>query len=344
MKHILVNSCHGNAPAIIGTSIAQEIAANYRAVGETVQIVVPHIYGREKRILLEEGLFTPDVVLDDEVGRLHRQVLFEGDFNAQMRKLIAHRDGVEQQFRSYLKQTYPRFDLELNIGSFFTGEAPAVLAYPCAYTELYERTLRTPDLEKKYDRSLLEQLLEKMHNVDSCMMVEYIPTYNPFSFDDERKHRTKEVETPPLRKIPSQVFLRMPKRVVYCMLPGTGVERDVILQRARMDRELGFTIYVPPWVTDTEFKKRKPLKTIPHQNVQLVLSRAGWGTIYLCQVTGKELMHVDFTADEPEVYFNVKTLNRKDMREATRKQLHTFGTVDGISFVAQDIMKRFLSR
>ncbi|HLC19597.1 MAG TPA: hypothetical protein VJK72_01670, partial [Candidatus Nanoarchaeia archaeon] len=203
MKHILVNSCHGNAPAIIGTSIAQEIAANYRAVGETVQIVVPHIYGREKRILLEEGLFTPDVVLDDEVGRLHRQVLFEGDFNAQMRKLIAHRDGVEQQFRSYLKQTYPRFDLELNIGSFFTGEAPAVLAYPCAYTELYERTLRTPDLEKKYDRSLLEQLLEKMHNVDSCMMVEYIPTYNPFSFDDERKHRTKEVETPPLRKIPS---------------------------------------------------------------------------------------------------------------------------------------------
>ncbi|HLC19642.1 MAG TPA: hypothetical protein VJK72_01900 [Candidatus Nanoarchaeia archaeon] len=343
MQFIFANGNHGNAPVVMAVGISQLIASqNAAATGEDWQIIVPEIYGREGKILAEEQLLDRRVVIDRELGRLLKQLFYTGgDFNDQMDALIANRASVEKAVREHLDKMYGKMGLEVNCGAYVTADCENYFVFPTTHTKLYQRTLQTPELMQRFDMSKLERLTEMMSEVDNRFEKIFIPEYNPYSFDKKQRTGEKEISTPPLARHQPRNNDEIPKGLIYCMLPGTGAEYDAILRKAHGYREAGRPVAVQKWHTGPEFEgflKLHP-QVISNPNVERVISRAGWGTIWLCQVTGKELEHVPYSLYEPEVYFNAKTLNEVPMRDATLNQLVKFNTLDGIAYVAKNIIK-----
>ena len=71
----------------------------------------------------------------------------------------------------------------------------------------------------------------------------------------------------------------------------------------------------------------------------LVIGRAGWGTIWICQTTNTPFQHLSYTmGDDPEVIMNVRTLEEVDILKATTKQRENFESMNGIDFVAEKIL------
>jgi len=165
----------------------------------------------------------------------------------------------------------------------------------------------------------------------------FIPKLHTFSYDDNRVARSKEVSTPPLIE-PMVVDTRKIPRSNYAMFSGTASEIETMRKMVMSSDNEGVRLYVPPWVSmDWEHKASPTILSNP--NLLKVYGRAGWGTIWTCQVEGKEFVHIPYTkGDDPEIYFNTKTLELMNLMKETEKIKQEFGTLNGMNFVARNIL------
>ena len=339
-RTIYINPSHGNEPYILGGLIAKKVSEGLKKkLGGKSKIIVPHIYGsRQERILSEVGL-RGIVHLDPELGKMYEPLLFRNnDFSQHLTDLIDYQEEVQRKIREHLKKEYGDIFFELNIGSKISTGALTYYAFPVIISELLERTLQEPELVRNFSQSKLEQALEIMQEVESGIQTFFIPDYHTFSYDRNRKPKQNEISTPPLKSKPKENKDDIPRMSTYFMISGTGSELEYTLKEAENLQEHGFHIIVPPWTETDKFEKRSP-DVISNFNIVRVDSRAGWGTIWTCQLCEKQFVPLPYNSgDDPEIYFNVKTLYSVNQYMATEIQEKKFGTLDGLSFVADQIL------
>ncbi len=343
---IYVNPCHGNEPYILGTLIAYHTREK---LGRKNTIVIPHMYaGRQEKIISEELNIKPEelaannICLDEKLGELHQQLLFgNNDFKGHLQATIRNHETVQKAVVGHLKNTYGDVYFEINAGSRVTsGATTAYSAFPIIVSELLERTLQDTELAEFFSPALLEPMLDIMKKTERGTCTFFIPQYNTFSYDRDRKPHAREVATPPLKPTPQKSTKDVPCNSVYCMLSGTDSEIKKVLENAQLFASFGRNIIVPPWAKDVPYDKQILQDVVSHENLIKVMGRPGWGTLWLCQVSGKDFLSTPYTdGDDPEIYFNIRTLAKIPMAEATEWQKETFKTLDGIAFVVDKIAK-----
>jgi len=335
-RSIYVNPAHGNEPFILGTLLAQGVKKRLEQEGDNVTVVMPLIYAnRQERILRGYGI-DDSFILDPILGDLYRHILFtSGDYKKHLRDFTEARHSTESRVRDHLSCNYPRFDAEINVGSRMSSGAPSYYAFPTILSELLEQSLAEVEMNRTFGERLLESGLSEALKFELYERV-FIPSYHTFSYDDSRTPHLREISTPPLKPIVENSD-RIPEHSVYCMFSGTASEIHEIMTRAQKAQGDGYNVIVPPWVEADEFQRLHP-DVISNPNVERVIARAGFGTIWTCQQAGKELDAIDYThGDDPEIYFNLRTLKRKPMLKATEKQKTDFDEMDGIEYVSRII-------
>jgi len=220
------------------------------------------------------------------------------------------------------------------------GEGPVYYVFPVVYGELLQRSAQEPELAAAFGKAKLERCAEQMQSVDRKYQKTFIPSYHTFSFDETREPWLQEVPTPPLKPVPAEDTQEIPEGAVFCMLSGTESEIETILERARTLKQEGTPVLISEFGVETDEFPSAPTSVISNKNIAKVIARAGWGTIWTCQQAGVDFEPLPYSpGDDPEIYFNVKTLQKIPIQEATREQRATFGPdMDGISFVADTIM------
>lgn len=334
MVTIFVNPYHGNEPYILGALVADALA---KLLGD-VKIIMPLFYGdRQKGILAEQHLRTP-ILFDEKLGSLYKKILFsKGRYAEHLDDMNAHRSEVEENVRSHLEQY--GIDLELTIASRITSTAPSFYIFPYIISELLERTLKHPELAVSFGTERLRMLHTAMETVDKKHSRFFVPSYHTFSFDTTRELFPNEVATPPLKPLPPPDTREIPEQSVYCIVSGADAERHSLIERARALEAEGKTVFFPQWSRVDGFKTAPP-EIITNKNITKVIARAGWGTMWMCQQAGKAFEALPYTpGDDPEIFFNLETLDTTSLQQATNEQREHFTSMDGITFVAQAIAR-----
>ena len=194
MKHqiIYVNPCHGNAPFIMGTSIAIDIAKHIEdTTGESPNIIVPHMYGeRQRRIMTEEGLLPSNVHLDSQLGGMYMEITFaDAKWDENLQAILDKRDDVQKAVQRRIKDKYGECFVDINTGSHVSlgKDVPSFLAYPGAYSELYSATLAEPELMQHYNPDVVQRVRDMMLEFEQGIDILFIPSYHTFSFDRSRE-------------------------------------------------------------------------------------------------------------------------------------------------------------
>jgi len=347
---IYVNPCHGNEPYILGTLIAYNAREKS---GKKPLIVIPHMYGeRQRKIISEELKISPEefaahnICLDEKLGQMHKQLLFSSnDFKGHLETAIKNQEAAQKAVTEHLKNNYGHVYFEVNIASRVTsGATRTYFAFPVIISELLERTVQEKELSKTFSAELLEPMIGIMKKVERSISMFFIPQYHTFSFDENRKPHEHEIATPPLKPVPKKSTEELHKNSMFCMLSGTDSEIQNVLKNAAKFKEIGYHIIVPPSAKDAdapkEYERRILQDIISNKNLVKVMGRPGWGTLWLCQVGGKDFLPTSYTeGDDPEIYFNHKTLAKLPIALATARQEKDFGTLDGIAFVVDKIAK-----
>ena len=343
---IFVNPSHGNEPYILGTQIAKALGERLKKKGHEITIILPYIYTkgeRQLRILEKEVGLDANCILDKKLGSFYHELLFQGnDFKKYLEAICTKRADVERRVREHLTETYKPITIELNIGSRFTSGAPTYYAFPALLSELLHYALKESVLKELFTEELLHKTLTLVKEVDSRYKKIFIPSYHLFSWDKTRKLHPTEIPTPPLKPLVTPSKKNIPKGSVFCMISGTDSEVENILERARLLQKQGTHVLVAPLTLTEEFEKMSPLDAIPNPNLTKVITRAGWGTLWICQQAGVEVEVIPYTPnDDPEIFYNLKTLENIPLLEGTATQRELFGeeNMDGIAFVANKIVE-----
>ncbi|MFA6889162.1 MAG: hypothetical protein WC254_06725 [Candidatus Woesearchaeota archaeon] len=330
---VIVNPSHGNEPYILGGLIARKYQ---ELIGEKIEIIMPLLYpGRQERILNEEGI---TATLDSVLGELVQPLLFkDNDFDKHIDEIVHKRERVESAIRHYVNERYGTIDFEINTGAKTRITNEIYYAFPTVLSQLLQYTVQEGGLG--FNVSNLEQGSKVMRTVEGDFAAAFIPSVHTFSYDPHRKSVEREIPTPPLKPLSKQCDKDIPLRSVYCMPSGTGSEIQTILDRAAALSQQGYSIIVPPWIKDNRYRIEEP-SVIAHSNVVRVVGRAGWGTLWTCQQAETEFEPVPYkSGDDPEIYFNNKTLEARSLLEATAVQRRQFSTMDGIEYVAKQILQ-----
>ena len=335
--NIIVNPAHGNEPFILGAYIADAVRS---LLNPSATLIVPHIYSHQQRILAELGI--GNIVLDSALGNFYGPLLFsQGDFGTYLQAVLEQRETVEIAVRRYVYETYGAVNIEVNTGSRIRIADCIHYAFPAAVSQVLQYTLHEEG-SLGFNISDLERSLAVAKQVEASFATVFIPAFHTFSYDSQRVPLAREVSTPPMKPFPVPCSLDIPQQSWYCMPSGTGSEIDTVLSRAKELAEQGYAVIVPPWTPHQGYRRETPA-VIAHPHVVKVVGRAGWGTLWTCQQAEKEFAHIPYRAGEdPEIFFNVRTLEAIAFLERTRQDRQRFlahgSSYNGIQFIAQHIV------
>jgi hypothetical protein len=338
MECIFVNPVHGNEPYVLGGLIAKELASR---IGSDIPIVMPDLYGtRQKKILLEEGV---EAILDPDLGGICRPMLFKaGQYDEHLDNLVSMRNTVEKKAKECLKDKDINALAELNIGSRISvGCEQAYYAFPCINSELLQYCINS---DLGFEDHKLERARDMMKSMEEGIIKFFIPSYNTLSFDKQRKKHSREISTPVMKPVYRRSEEDIPQNSVYLMISGTDSEVETVLRYANEIKNER-NVIVSLSEHGKEFVQMSP-HIISHPNIEKVFGRAGWGTIWMCQNADKKFEHLPYSkGDDPEIYFNIKTLESLPLAKATAQQRKEFGNQrEGIVYtanlIAQDMTQR----
>lgn len=355
--NIFINITHGNEPYILGTSIASELSSNLEL---DAKIIVPHLFGNRQMSILEENLCSlENVVLDKELGDIQKELVFQGEhFNNYMERVIENIDTVGEQVSEHLKREYGNINLELNIGSIIPSGTKIWKIYyvfPVKNSDLMEWTLKEKDylgLDARSLRRIKKIALASEPTQKRC----FIPFIHSLSFEN---FEPIAIPTPPLKR--TKTWDEPLEKGVYVMLSGTGVGGERAKSFAEKMEDESYGVYVPKW---SGIGIGTPLTpdAIFSKDIFAVYARAGFGTIWQCQVAGKPLISQPYKiGDSPEIFFNIKTIETAGLGVVDQGQegimaqaldkipsieshrldiMARFGTMDGLDYVVKDIAKK----
>jgi len=345
-KTLLVNPLHGNAPYMMGAWVAKELEDHYATQGIGLQTVMPHIYGeRQKRNLERVGL--KGMVLDEQLGSLLKTLLFSGgNFCGHFDTVLSERAGIELELRRYLGSRYDQtIDIEVNTGSRVRSGSPSYYFFPAVASEIFTRSGEEEALVEAFTSSRLDDMAAEIRPVDDSHRRLILPGYHTFSYDDSREPWKHERTVPTLTKTMEKDTQAIPEESVYINLSGTESEVGQLLEHARQLQSEGRHVFVSKHASDTvdisEFPQALP-GIVMNKGITEVWARAGMGTVCDCIHGGNELHILPYRAgdmpDDPEIYFNVRTLSEKPLLDARRELLEQFRDLDGPKAVAKIIL------
>lgn len=339
-EFIFVNPGTGNEPYILGSLIASQVVNSLNITGKRrPQILIPNIYGeRQRRIIGEHLTDTSHIILDEKLGEMCKALIFrDSNYRKHLDDLLEKREEIQKGIRRHIKEEYGLPLIEVNTSGKVTSEAPKVYVFPVCQGELLKYVAEDRELVEFFGEERVKINRDVFRQYDEDFLMKFIPTFNTLSFDASRVKNSNEIGTPPLKGKPQKNLEDIPESI-YCMSSGTGSEVEEIVNRGLNAVRRGIKVFAPYHLNVPEFEKRDP-SIITNDNIRKVIARAGWGTIWSCQMAGVDLEVVPYTkGDDPEVYFNIQTLKNNSLREATQQQRALFGDdMDGISFVAREI-------
>lgn len=376
-KIIVVNPCHGNEPYILGLSVAENINDLLEKKGQKrAKIVVPLIYeGRQEQILRETFPARQDeIYLDRQLGLLYEQVLFRnGRFDQHLAELIANQSRVQDLILEHLSgnlevkllATGETVDLngrdvvlDVNAGSRFITHQDSYFVFPVLLSELLEETAKT---DLPFDHEKLSAIQRAAQDRESQYLAKFIPEIHTFSYKDDDYPREGKTFTPPL-KHPVENPPEIESEGIYVMTSGTGSEVENVTTSAQ---DLGLELFKSPFI-HVDYGRSAIPDVIYHPNIVAVFGRMGWGTGWISQQAEKPFIVIPYNfPDDPEIYFNLKTLQEKklglvyqgqrdivrraleltgNIREINQSVFKKFGTKDGIDYVARKIVDDFHER
>lgn len=394
---ILINPAHGNEPYILGTAIARGVSNRLAKEGlGRAKIVVPLIYGdRQKRILLEESGEDAGLIhFDESFGKILKDITFgNGDFHNHLTQIEAHYDEVHDLLRQRFSADSEDLDVRalvdgqvhalsprnivasIDTASRVSVEAPLrYFAFPILISELIREAQKEG---LGFSDADMAKLVNRMLKVESLYSQVFIPWINPLShkYADNLSEQPKVVDgrsriyTPAMKKEYEKTTGKVEEPGIYVMFSGTGSILDSTHALAKAATQAGLKVYSPPWV-EVEGATQVSPDVLNDENILAVFGRAGWGTGWQVQNLALPWIVTPYeTSDDPEIYFNNKTVEAlkmgkvlsvggvtpeklveaiKNLSVGTRalndKIREKFGTLNGIDFMADAIAKDFLAK
>ncbi len=394
---ILVNPAHGNEPYILGTAIARGVSNRLAKEGlGRARIVVPLMYGeRQKRILLEESGEDAGLVhFDETFGQILKDITFgNGDFHNHLTQIEAHYDQVHD----LLRQRFSADSQDLDVRALVDGQVHALspknivasidtasrvsveaplryFAFPILISELIREAQKEG---LGFNDADMGKLVNRMLKVESAYSQVFIPWINPLSYKyaDDLSEQPEVVDgrdriyTPAMKKEYEKTTGKVEEPGIYVMFSGTGSTLDSTHALAQAATQAGLKVYSPPWV-EVEGATQVSPDVLNDENILAVFGRAGWGTGWQVQNLALPWIVTPYeTGDDPEIYFNNKTIEALRMGKVlsagdiTPEKLveainslsvgthalnerirERFGTLNGVDFMADAIARDFLAK
>ncbi|NQV78080.1 MAG: hypothetical protein HQ490_06965 [Lutibacter sp.] len=356
--NIAISTADGFAPFIMGAHIASDVATYLQAQGRDIRIIMPHTHGNpQSRIINGELGLENLVILDKTLGNLYNSSSFvTSDFAKNMDYIVQNRKKVESVIQKHIETNYGTPDITISIGGRIIPKAKLITAYayPQIVSELMGAVARDQGINGRFDVSTAKKAEEEMRKIEAEYDIACISSVHTFSYlkNERQPSHPNEILTPPLARIPGKSQIKVPKNSVFCMASGTGSEISSVAEKGLEYLRQGMTIYTTPagieafgdQAPNVRVHRGLPDEIIASPNLERVIARAGWGTLWLCQQTDTNIEAVPYDpekrGDDAEIYYNLRTLAAIDLMEATKQQRKEFPNMDGLAYVAKQIIEK----
>lgn len=395
---ILANPGHGNGPTVALLMAAEAIERHSRA---SINLLFPYLPGTSQRAVIHNRRAKTRrvrVFFDARLGELLRWVtLRNNDFKQNVRDVVDYQPHVQCVARSYVRnglrdliellpdgtevrstRSFGKTDLtiELSHGSRLRVLDPgrAFYFFPCLLSDLLMRPAFTSGLRA----NLTARALALVRELEEGFAAVFLPHVHTFTGENDWQPpshaRVRFTPFPRPRGEPHQDTKTKPPGV-FLMPSGVGQAGDQLIVEAAKailnEAKEKLKVYYPdpfPVVFKESFPDSEVLtaRSIPNENIRLIVGRAGWGTLWECLNASKVFVAIPaIQDDDPEISLNLQTLscetvhalNRSfqgplamcwqpgtsiwDKVDQVKKNIDAliagFGRVDGLDFMAEAI-------
>jgi hypothetical protein len=343
-------SGHGHGPYLIAAGVGREL-------GSVIINRFPRFGDLQDKILRKWYGDDPNIFIDEGSGKILAQIDFFGDYRDFVRRNLAHGKEVRKELRDYLRgfeavslsgerREFSNPEISISAGARFVPDPEKTFyVFPALTTEMAKRA------PSKVDH--IEEFISIVRDEEVRYKGVFLPEITTFSYTSIEK-LPQEISTPPLtHRLRNDEQL---PRSIYYNLSGASGEQDRDIIRAVQQTNL--QLYRAP-ETDGPGLPAGP-SIIFNTNCLAQVARAGWGTIWMCQLAEKPIIAPKFREnDEPEVFHNLRTIEKfglgvvfqslipevidsavskiDSIKDLNRQLLRKFGTLDGLQFVAGKI-------
>jgi hypothetical protein len=380
-RYILTNFTHGYGPFIRTTECALAVARVIeRITGERQTVVVPWVYGEaQRRILREEWPDAHDkVVLDAALGHAHASVTYGAmSYAESLTVWLGERSRAEDTLAELLAR--PRTGETLDgkevplarAGvSLVITRAPRLRvrgmpAYGVGFghvSDILQQALAEPGLVASPNRRLFDSAAHAFRQVEAEHRLHLIADPGTASvWNAPPRTLPREVVTPPTISLPPAPDLMVDQPAVYASVSGVQGRSSMVTSA----REFGLEVYtnapehLPGGMRATPGVLRLP-------SFMFHYARPGWGAIWTTVLAGVPLvMPPPSGDDDPEIVFNTRWVERvgvgvvdigqkaaelcaqvdqlrSSVAQERARVADRFGTLDGVSFVAEQIAADWL--
>lgn len=360
MKTVMSYCGSGNAPYLIAVGIAKELGVpvivnKFFRFGEYIQA----------KVLRKRFGNDPDIFIDEGSGRILSKIEFSGKYDDFVKRNVRYGEEARRELKDYIRgfeavslagerREFRNPEIRMSVWARFVPDPENTYYVSGALTS--EIAKRAPTKVKQIDA-----FIRYMRSEEKRYKRIFIPETATFSYMKLRK-LPQQVSTPPLasRLVNRQ---RIARKFLYYNLSGaTGaLDRNTITAA----EESGYQLYRSPEARGPGLPAHPSI--IFNDRCQGVVARAGWGTLWECQLAGVPILTPAFGRNEdPEIYHNHKTIEkfrlgviydkgltpgdieraaamRQSIRELNRRLEKKFGTLDGYKFVARNMKESIAS-
>ncbi|MDP3800086.1 MAG: hypothetical protein Q8Q90_01550 [bacterium] len=377
---IVTNFVYGTGPYLRTTELALAVNDELAKRGRNrLGIIVPLVYGeKQKRIMLEEfAHYSNEIFLCEELGLILNKIFYgDNTYEEALKLWVNNFEDINLEVENFFKG---KLEIEDLAGNKFSIKGSGIVmelsrsgrvmygikaSYGVTFgniSEILKNTLKTSSSEINVDRNIVKAGISLAEELESKYRFICLAVPGTTSCFDDRLTREKEFFVPPTIK---NIVLNKDDidEGIYVTITGIpGLER--LYKEAK---ELGLKIYS----NDTETvlgSERKLPDVIFNTKIKLQFARAGWGSIWLSQLSGTPFIAPKFDPlDDPEIYFNnlcieklglgiiykgqslADILKEGELLKPRIKALNAsleakFGTLDGNAYSAKRIVDDFVN-
>ncbi|RJQ36791.1 hypothetical protein C4552_02780 [Candidatus Parcubacteria bacterium] len=323
MRYAVVNFAYGRGPYLRTVELALALnAAREGRRQERLGIIVPWVYGEDqRRVMLEEfaqhDIKHPgEILLDATLGAILKRVFYgESDYETALKSFVTEGADASRDAQMYLagqlavqnlsgeSNAVPGSDIVLQLARsprVDFGISPRYDVTFAHISEILEHVLGESSEMVKVDRNLVREAIPMLRVLEEKAKFVGLAEPGTFSYLEGRMRRYRtERAIPPTITPPAPNDDPLDVGIFVTVTGIPGLER--LFQEAKA---LGMHLYTndPDAVPGGE---RMLPHVVPNPAILFQFARAGWGSVWLSQLSGTPLVVPDFDpADDPEILYN----------------------------------------
>ena len=344
---IVANPSNGNQPFIQICDIANRVAS---LTGIEFDVVVPEFYpGTQREIMGYRSGRHDNVYLSRELGELLVQTMIDSNgYSNFLDRFTAHAGEVERRYQECLKapikalsltgkeKTLSPKDIQFDVSAWMQLDT-GLRAYETG-SFIFPQILDYAIAEggHGFDVEKLKQARDFSKDNKRFKKI-FLSSVHQLGFDNNRVPYANEVYTPPQKEPSPEDKTDMPP-FIYLNVPGNSFGRDKILEKYKEFTSQGLEVVFSTNLKDPSYRTSKP-SIINNKNCRGVVGRSGMGTLWEAQLAKKPFIPLVLENDDPEITFILRTINGIDLVKETEEVERKFGTLNGIDYVARQIIK-----